>query len=61
MDMFRKIAIGVVLFLTIFIIHLIEYILVNTVPFILAFLTRNTYTPSFVFSEPGKYDYFPSA
>jgi ABC-type microcin C transport system permease subunit YejE len=60
MDIFRKIALGVIIFLTIFFIHLIEYFLVNTVPFIIAFLTGNTYTPLFEFSAPGKYDYFPS-
>lgn len=58
MDMFRKIAIGIFVFLTIFIIHLIEYILVYTIPFIIALFTGIQYNPSFIFSKPGKYDYF---
>jgi hypothetical protein len=56
----EKVAIGLVMFLTIFIIHLIEYILVYTVPYMSALLLGTPYNPPYLFNKPGKYDYLPS-
>jgi DNA repair exonuclease SbcCD ATPase subunit len=60
MDIFRKCAIGIVVFLTIFIIHLVEYTIAHFVPFAIAFFTGVPYSPLFLLSRPGKYDYLPN-
>ena len=56
----KKVIICLVMFLTIFIIHLIEYILVYTVPYISALLLGTPYNPPYLFNNPGKYDYLPT-
>jgi DNA repair exonuclease SbcCD ATPase subunit len=56
----KKVIIGLFMFLTIFIIHLIEYILVYTVPYISALLLGTPYNPPYLFNKPGKYDYLPT-
>jgi hypothetical protein len=60
MDIITKVFICFTLFLAVFILHLIEYILIYTVPFIGALLTGFPYDPIFSLSKPGKYDYFPN-
>jgi chromosome segregation ATPase len=60
MNYVKKIIIGVVMFLTIFIIHLVEYILVHTIPYMSALLLGTPYNPPYLFNKPGKYDYLPS-
>jgi len=56
----KKVIVGLVMFLTIFIIHLVEYILVFTVPYISALLLGTPYNPPYLFNKPGKYDYLPT-
>ena len=60
MNIGKKVIIGFVMFLTIFIIHLIEYILVYVVPYISALLIGTPYKPQYLFSKPGIYDYLPN-
>jgi hypothetical protein len=60
MNIGKKVIIGFVMFLTIFIIHLIEYILVYVVPYIGALLIGTPYKPQYLFSKPGIYDYLPN-
>uniref|UniRef100_A0A6C0K1U7 Uncharacterized protein n=1 Tax=viral metagenome TaxID=1070528 RepID=A0A6C0K1U7_9ZZZZ len=56
----EKVAIGLVIISIIFIIHLVEYILVYSIPYISALLLGTPYNPPYLFSKPGIYDYLPT-
>ena len=60
MNLAKKLIIGFFIFLTVFIIHMVEYILVYTVPYISALFLGTPYTPPYLFSKPGMYDYLPN-
>jgi len=55
-----KVLIIFVMFLTIFIVHLIEYIIFNTFPYVSALLIGTPYNPPNYWKKPGIYDYLPT-
>ena len=59
MNIYVKAIIGVAMFLSIFIIHLIEYILLYSLPFISSLFIGTPYTPSTYWKIPGLHDYIP--
>uniref|UniRef100_A0A6C0HH78 Uncharacterized protein n=1 Tax=viral metagenome TaxID=1070528 RepID=A0A6C0HH78_9ZZZZ len=59
-DIIKKIIIGIVMFLTIFIVHCIEYILFNLVPYVSALILGTPYNPPYYWKKPGIYDYLPT-
>jgi hypothetical protein len=60
MNLGVKVAICIVMSLTIFILHLIEYIILNIFPYISSLLIGTPYNPPDYWSKPGMYDYLPT-
>ena len=59
-DKYTKIGILLIVFLTIFIIHSIEYILLHAVPYFSALILGTPYNPKTYWNKPGIYDYLPT-
>lgn len=59
-DKYTKIAIILLMFSTIFIIHSIEYILLHVVPYFSALILGTPYNPKTYWNKPGIYDYLPT-
>jgi hypothetical protein len=59
-DKYTKIGILLVIFSTIFIIHSIEYILLQVVPYFSALILGTPYNPKTYWNKPGIYDYLPT-
>ena len=59
-DKYTKIGILLFVFLTIFIIHSIEYILLHVVPYFSALILGTPYNPKTYWNKPGIYDYLPT-
>ena len=55
-----KIVICILMLLTVFLIHLIEYVLFYAIPFLFTFLAGTPYRPPQFTVKPGIYDYFTS-
>jgi hypothetical protein len=55
-----KVVIIFVMFLSIFILHLIEYIIFNSLPYVSALLIGTPYNPPYYWKKPGIYDYLPT-
>jgi len=59
-DKYTKIGIWIGIFLTIFILHSIEYILLHAVPYFSALILGTPYNPNVYWNKPGIYDYLPT-
>jgi hypothetical protein len=55
-----KVVIMFVMFLTIFILHTIEYIIFNIFPYVSALIIGTPYNPPNYWKKPGIYDYLPT-
>jgi len=60
LDMKAKIIISIGLFLTVVILHTIEYLFIHIAPFIMAFIIGTPHRVSQYWSKPGIYDYLPT-
>ena len=60
LDMKTKIIISIGLFLTVIILHAIEYLFIHIAPFIMAFIIGTPHRVSQYWSKPGIYDYLPT-
>ena len=59
MNKYTKIAIILIMFSIIFILHSIEYILLHAVPYFSALILGTPYNPKTYWNNPGIYDYLP--
>ena len=55
-----KVVIMFVMFLSIFILHMVEYILFNSLPYVSALVIGTPYNPPNYWRFPGIYDYLPT-
>jgi hypothetical protein len=61
MNKYVKLAIILIMFLTIFILHSIEYILLHVVPYFSALILGTPYNSKTYWNKPGIYDYLPTS